>query len=353
MARDEHFNTKRILVLDHSDKMENDRTWCFWSNHDYGFRSSQIQWQQIAFQKDKEKLQEDIHPFKYYHIEGKNFYREAFQFIDRSDHIDFERAAITNISDSENGVVVKTERNEYEGRLAFNSIIQFAFETLPDINLWQHFYGYRLQTKNPVFDAETVTLMDFSIGENKDRVQFGYVLPFNKNEALVEYTEFSPTILTQDDYQEEISDQITAMGIEEYEIKEIELGKIPMSYLPQSIDYKQVTHIGTAAGLTKPTTGYTFRNIQEDSKQIIASLKNGQNYVRTNKKQRFSFYDKLLLGIIRDEPHQVKKIMTKLFSRNKFKDILSFLDEKSSLWDEIRIFTSIPWGPFLRQLVKK
>jgi len=114
-----------------------------------------------------------------------------------------------------------------------------------------------------------------------------------------------------------------------------------------------IHHIDTAGGLTKPTTGYTFRNVQIDSQQIVSSLKSGTDLDRKPVKARFRFYDRLLLGIIDQEPHKVKKIMDRLFQRNHFPRILRFLDEESSLLDEIRIFCSIPWVPFLKQLFRK
>ena len=353
LAQDEFFDSKRILVLDQSDKTENDRTWCFWSESDFGYKASRMSWKEITFRTDRKSIQEDIHPFSYYHIEGKNFYSEIFQLIDKNEHIDFVKCQVKSITEKEDGVTVFTADKTYQGKLAFNSITSLAFNKLPKIDLWQHFYGYRLITQDPFFNQKAVTLMDFSVGKNKDRVQFGYVLPFNQHEALVEYTEFSPDVLKEEEYIDEITAQIKALGLKDFEIKQVEIGKIPMSSLPKNASSKNIIHLGTAAGLTKPTTGYTFRNIQIDSKDIIGSLKKEQRFKRDKRKRRFSFYDSLLLGIIKDEPHQVKKIMSKLFGRNKFRRILNFLDENSSLWDEIRIFTSIPWGPFLRQLAKK
>jgi lycopene beta-cyclase len=354
MTKDPFFSTKNILIIDASDKQSNDRTWCFWSPDDYGYQSSRKSWSTINFKSDTHQISERIDPLQYHHIEGKDFYQEIFSLVSKADNIHFIRDSIIDINGDElNYAEVITEKTNYLGHLVFNSVPALAYSTSPKVDLWQHFYGYKVKTENQCFDTNSVTLMDFSIGENTNRVQFGYVLPFSKNEALIEYTEFSGQLLHEKEYQVELNTQLNAMGISNYTIIEKEIGKIPMCNLPEPNKIDHVIHLGTVAGLTKPTTGYTFRNIQVDSLRIINALKSSQLKTRKPRKRRFQFYDNLLLKIISNEPHQVKKIMSCLFSRNQIRHVFKFLDESTSLFDEIKIFLSIPWGPFLRQLIKK
>ena len=111
--------------------------------------------------------------------------------------------------------------------------------------------------------------------------------------------------------------------------------------------------IGTSSGATKPTTGYTFTRIQQHSIEIVERLKSGQNPVDLKKSLfRFRLYDELLLKIIKNESYKTYSIFHKLFKHNKIDDVLKFLDEKSSIGEEIRIFASLPYLPFLKALVK-
>lgn len=352
MSKDPFFTDKKILLIDEHDKDQNDRTWCFWSTENYGFNSNKRSWSKISFKDDKSNLTETIAPFSYHHIQAVDFYQEVFEIITKNPNYHFLKAKVTGIISGSNAQVT-TDKGQFTAEIVLNSAFEFAFCQRPNVDLWQHFYGLTIRTPKPIFDDQKVTLMDFSVGTNKERVQFGYILPFKGNEALIEYTEFSENIMSVEEYKKEILQQIELLGIADYEVVDCEMGKIPMTELPAAKNENRIIHLGMSAGLTKPTTGYTFRNIQHDSFEIIESMKTQRSPARPSRKQRFKFYDSLLLGIIKDQPHQVKRIMSSLFRKNKFYNILRFLDESSSLLDEIRIFLSIPWGPFLRQLIKR
>ena len=114
LAQDEFFCSKRILVLDQSDKTENDRTWCFWSENNFGYKVNHTSWKKIAFRTDTKNIQENIYPFTYYHIEGKDFYHEIFQLIDKSHQIDFVKSEVKSIEENEDGVIVRTVKNKYK-----------------------------------------------------------------------------------------------------------------------------------------------------------------------------------------------------------------------------------------------
>ncbi len=45
--------------------------------------------------------------------------------------------------------------------------------------------------------------------------------------------------------------------------------------------------------------------------------------------------------------------MEKLFKNNSIELILNFLDEKTQIKDDIKIFLKLPWAPFLKQLFLK
>jgi lycopene beta-cyclase len=67
---------------------------------------------------------------------------------------------------------------------------------------------------------------------------------------------------------------------------------------------------------------------------------------------RFHFYDTLLLQIIQKQPEKVSVIMEQLFLHNSFKQILSFLDESTSILQELGLFNTLPKRLFLKQVFK-
>ena len=124
--------------------------------------------------------------------------------------------------------------------------------------------------------------------------------------------------------------------------------------VPQRLHGPSWIGIGTAGGLTKPTTGYTVARCVRDAERMMEAYKRtGEFSVPAPPPGRFRWYDKLLLRIIRDEPQEVPRILWTLFSRNPIEKILRFLDEETSITDEVQIFWSLPWRPFLRAIVRR
>ena len=108
--------------------------------------------------------------------------------------------------------------------------------------------------------------------------------------------------------------------------------------------------IGTAGGLVKPSTGYAFQRMIEDCRSIADSVFSSQVVRRRKRSRRFLFYDQLLLRIIQEDPACAVGIFKQLFRKQPMQRILTFLNEDSTLLEEVRIFLSLPWAPFLRRI---
>ena len=100
--------------------------------------------------------------------------------------------------------------------------------------------------------------MDFDC-EQRDSVHFFYTLPYSKNKALIETTWLSKmNDNSQKDYDIQIKDYIDKhLKIKDYEIKYKEEGAIP--YFIHYTKKKNKMNIGTAGGMTRLSTGYTFK----------------------------------------------------------------------------------------------
>jgi lycopene beta-cyclase len=115
----------------------------------------------------------------------------------------------------------------------------------------------------------------------------------------------------------------------------------------------RVLEIGQLAGVTKPTTGYTFNRIHRVNEQIARALSDGKVPVVYNQSAaRFRFYDLLLLDILVNDAEFSEQIFTSLFRSNKMDRILKFLDEKTEVPDDVRILATLPFRPFLKALGK-
>lgn len=345
---------KKILILEEKKKEKNDRTWCFWSAHKPEFGDLPVKsWDTLAFKSDDFRQVEKMDKLKYYYIKGSEYYQTIRSYIQDDPMFEYREERAASILTEEDKVLVHTSNHVYEANWAFNSIPDKSVKGESDIWLKQHFIGYFLETKDEVFNPTEVTFMDFSTSYPN---AFMYVLPFSPTRALVEFTVFSESVWDDRIYIEEIKAYLAKKGVnQDFEIKEVEKGAIPMSsHLFSRKDSERVINIGTRGGMTKPTTGYTFLNIQRDSQHIVDQLirTGSPSYSSANKKKRYRFYDNLLLDIIKQEPEQVKGIMTTLFRKNKVSTILRFLDEKTPLRAELMLLLRLPWLPFFRAIYR-
>lgn len=183
------------------------------------------------------------------------------------------------------------------------------------------------------------------------------MLPLSHCEALVEYTLFSKELLHESKYQHALNDYVTQrLGITAFEIIEEEFGIIPMTNYPFSAREKSIVNIGTAGGRTKGSSGYTFKFIQKNAAAIVKSLIEKDNPFDVQKENsRFHFYDSVLLDILHHRSLNGDVIFSKLFKKNPAALVLKFLDNETSLMEELKIISTLPTLPFtkaaLRQLI--
>ncbi len=353
-------SNKRILLLDKDSKHTNDRTWCFWSDETPNFKSArEVFWDKLSFSGENFDKTSLIHPYRYYHIKGLDFYNELKAHLAYFPNIEFRQESVQKINTHKEITEVYTEQNRYEAAWVFNSIPQFspAFP-LPEDTVKQYFKGYFIKTQKDFFTKDTAKLMDFSMNTVSGEIKFFYVLPYHSREALVECTVLSKNRENPEEYRSGLEVYIQEkLGIQDYEILEEEKGIIPMTTKPMpSKSSERVFHIGTAGGMTKPSSGYTFRNIQKSSLAFVKKWQSNYenppaDFGKINK--RFKFYDSLLLHIIKYQPQQFQQIMEALFQKNEMHKVLKFLDEETHWTEDMQLFMNLPWKPFLNVLYEQ
>ncbi len=351
----QHFwGNMRVTLLSNDAVMK--RSWCFWDTEKSPLQHLVSKsWSNISFRSSNFSITESILPYQYHYIKGEHFFDYFRQeFLPKRSNINSVLTQVQAVSKENRQFKVCSDTRSWTADHVFSNAQPIDFDKA-QFKLWQHFKGWFVKTETPIFDDSTVVLMDFSIPQEND-TRFIYVLPFSPNEALIEMTVFSP--------EESYSDEIYDASIKDYikkhyeamvfEISETEKGKIPMTDAPFS-RYGQNGEflIGTAAGMVKATTGYAFKRIGRDSQQLAENLLDKSNVQNLATKGRFRFYDRLLLGILSEQPQYGHKIFSRLFGKTNMKTIFRFLDEETTLWEEIKIFATLPFAPFIRQVVKQ
>ncbi len=347
-------HNKRVLVIDNESKHRNDKTWCFWSDDPTEVYSKhQINWQHLQVHTPRQSYEQQVAPFTYNLVNSLDYYQEKRNQITQMPHAERLLAEVNAINPIEGGVSVATDRGTYRSRFVFNSIVfPQAKDQKKGIYLQQHFCGWVVEMEQPVFDPQKMILMDFRVDQSQG-VSFVYILPFSETKALVEFTVFSSHPWGKPAYAQAIRSYLTAsFGKVPYQITHEETGVIPMTnHTFERYPMPGVMNLGTAAGLTKATTGYTFRRIQHDCQAIVQALSlTGSPYYDRKQQVRFNIYDNLLLYLIREEGSEVHHIFDRLFARNDFRKVLRFLDEETHLGEELYMMVRLPWAPFLRSI---
>ncbi|KAF2509081.1 lycopene cyclase family protein [Flavobacterium foetidum] len=354
------FSDKSILLLDQDSKKSNDRTWCFWEKEEsiWNLVISK-KWDVALFANQEFKRDLALTPYQYNQIRGLDFYNFVFTAISKHPNITFKNEKVTDINELETHVFVGTEENRFTCNYLFNSIYNKAFaenQTQYPV-LKQHFVGWFVKTEATVFKSDEVTFMDFSV-EQRGNTRFMYVLPTSKTEALVEYTLFSENLLPKEEYENEIKVYLKKLGAVECQIVEKEEGSIPMTCFPfWKRNTQRVLNIGTAGGWTKASTGYTFKNSDKKSTELIEFLQQNDstslNMKLFYKKSRFWFYDLLLLDILYRSNELGSAIFSSLFKKGNPQLIFKFLDEETTLIEDLRVILKCPKGPFIKALFRR
>lgn len=352
LLQTERFSDKKILLIDRQPKTTNDRTWCFWEK-ETGYFDPVVykRWQQLRFVHPNYTAQYEVFPYTYKMIRAIDFYQYCFSIVYKYPNVDIRYEPLIGIENNLSGATVQTDKATYEATQVFNSI-QLADPVLSrnQYFLLQHFKGWFIETSSPVFDPHCATLMDFRVDQTLGTA-FVYVMPFTATTALIEYTLFSPGLLQQEQYDAGLKEYLqTVLKITDYKICEEETGAIPMTNYRFPRDHGAITWIGTAGGQTKASSGYTFQFIQKQADQLVKALLQQQTpfYKQPIGYQRFRWYDATLLNILAHHKLPGDAIFKDLFRNNKITDILQFLDNETSVLQEMKIVWGLPKKVFLR-----
>jgi len=193
--------------------------------------------------------------------------------------------------------------------------------------------------------------MDFDCEQRKS-VHFFYTLPYSKNKALVETTWLSKMVdNAQKDYKIQIKDYIeNHLNLKDYKITYKEEGAIPL-YHPLNTHDNNRINIGTAGGMTRLSTGYTFLNIQEHSKFIRENIENIKKTKIFKIGKKYQFLDRIFLRVLEKYPEKMPNIFFKMFEGSP-KTVIKFLSNKSNIWEDLSIILKMPKWIFIKALFK-
>jgi lycopene beta-cyclase len=335
---------KTILLIDRSPKTSNDRTWCFWEK-DTGYFEHILhhQWNSLFVKHTLGSIELKTNGYAYKMLRGIDFYKHCFARIkDAGSRVHIVYGEVTAIEPNDGTITV--DGNSFASEFIFSSVLPKPPElTAKQFYLLQHFRGWWIETDTDRFDPSNADLMNFRVPQTHG-CAFVYVMPVNSRRALVEYTLFTENELTSEQYDEGLRQFISnELKINAYKVSDIENGVIPMTNYHFKEREGKVIYIGTAGGQTKASTGYTFSNMQKHALRIAKGLaQNDPRLLINPTPNKFRFYDSTLLRVLQEQRIDGADVFYRLFKKNPADRIFRFLDNESSLFDELAIMLSAP-----------
>jgi lycopene beta-cyclase len=352
---------RRIVVIDRDFEPGDDRTWSFWGSSNAPFAHlADRRWERVHVRfpgwENTERLRRrgadsPAGSRSYMRVRRRDYDREVLGEALARPNVRFVAQDIVDIRDDHDGGVISLPEGELRAPVVFQSarLSPSNRDQIVRHPLRQHFGGWEVRTERPVFDPQVVTLMDFDTDQH-DGTAFFYVLPDAPDRALVEHTLFSLHTRRREFYDEHIRAHLDRLGAGDVTVTRTEYGVIPMEDRPLQQRWgEHVWNIGTVGGMTKPTTGYTFQRIHDQTRHLVSAwASTGVPSPLPGPSRRYRFADRTLLNILHHHPERGRPIFERLFRSTPIDDVLSFLDEDTTLAEDARMVSRLPWLPFLR-----
>ncbi|MDQ1293352.1 MAG: lycopene beta-cyclase [Actinomycetota bacterium] len=280
------------------------------------------------------------YPYRYRVVRGAEL-RSLTEAV-LAEHPQVERlpGTVRSIVDGPDAAFVEHDGGVLEARWVFDSVGLPAVRARPPAVM--AFQGWEIRTDRRRLDERVPTLFDF---RGLAPGCFGYQVPLGPGRALAEVTRIGPpddTVLPDPEpYLREV------LGLEGYEILRTEHGRLPLDPWHHRPTGRHTLAIGRPAGLLKASSGFALARIQRDSAAVAQSLRrNGHPFALPEPRWRHRLFDAAFLQAVLRDPPLLEKAFGVLAERPA--RLMRFLDEDSSLGQEVRIALEMPPGGFLR-----
>ncbi len=357
LAEDPHFKSKRLLIIEKDPDRDSYPTWCFWEKG-YGKWDHIIskKWEKTTFFSRDKRLEINLGAYTYKMVRGKDFHQEAKNRMNGSKQVTWVQGEVESIIQGKPNKILTFGKETYHANHVFDSRVAPEFFAEPPgySYLKQHFEGWVIETKEKVFDQDTFTMMDYRM-VYPGTTSFTYILPFTPNKALIEYTFFSSELVDREVYKSYLQKYISEyLGVDNFKLVDKESGVIPMSDYPfGQLNNAFLTKIGTAGGWVKSSTGYSFKNAEKRSQQILDNLKANKMPGGKLTKKRFRVYDALFLDVLSQHNKIGPELFSSMYHKNDIERIFSFLDEETNILEELQVMNTFNKWLFLKVILKR
>lgn len=348
----------RIILADSRQGYVRDRTWCGFATRRHPFAECvDHQWHHWRVRTEQHEAVSGSHQYPYEQIPADRFYRAALSEIEASHNAELRLGTrVERIEPAEDRVRIHLSdgtRLSASGVFDSRPLPSTSFAgTANDITLYQQFVGLHVVVPFDVFEPGVVEMMDFRLPQEA-AIQFVYVLPYSRREAMVEATAFAPRPIEFNRLERTLLDYLQRhWSVVNPDVLHREQGVIPMTTIRMPVrPHARVIRIGLAGAAAKPSTGYAFGAIQGASAELTAPLARGVSFdalaTPRHRRRISTFLDDVFLSYLHRHPSKAPNLFRTIFDRCPGDVISRFLTDTGDRRDDLRMIGSMPKLPFM------
>lgn len=355
-----HINdTHRIKVLEQANGLNCDRIWSLWQPFTHHHADSLPQYLNALVAKNWRSLSLSVNGnehlmhnerYRYTSIRSSAFGEFALACAKDNPlheiHFNSEVLAVTDRGDC---IEVRTQNQQFFAKKVIDTRPP-SIHTKHD-GLVQCFYGQEIAVDIDIFDDAMVQLMGaLKCGELG--LEFVYILPFSPRHALIEFTCFSPSVVSITILKKRLKAVIQEMmSSNNFHVLREESAALPMYHVNQNVSNSNpnIVYAGISGGAMRASTGYSFLNCYRWAQKYARELKDKKTPV-TNEPINclYKKMDAVMLKVLRDDISVGVTIFSQMFKKVKPDSFARFMSERATLFDIFSVISAMPKQVFVR-----
>ncbi|MDO8984502.1 lycopene cyclase family protein [Cypionkella sp.] len=343
----------RVTVIEPRLEYEDDRVWSFFRTRPDPFTACvRASWSKWHVSSGGVTVPRRSDRLRYESVSSGAFYQLALQICHAAPNIDLRLGTSVLVDPRLPAMHGPWRMETSAGQLTSRYVIDTR-PTGRTSGYGQSFLGQEIRVGFDAFDPEDVPMMCFA-APRPDRVDFLYILPFARNEALVEVTTFGAEIPDISEHRRWLECEIAQLARgQSYDILREERAFIPM-VLPQSgapIAPARFAHAGLRGGAARPSTGYAYQRIQQMADLCTAQILRGVDGIDLRLDSPVTrFMDGVFLRVLQRRPDRGPALFSALFRNAPADRLERFLSGSTAPIDRVSVMASLPPAPFLREV---
>jgi lycopene beta-cyclase len=343
----------RVTVIEPRLDYEDDRVWSFFRTQADPFAACvRASWSKWHVSSAGVTVRRKSDHLRYESVSSGAFYQMALQMCDAAPNIDLHLGTSVLADPRPPAMNGRWRVETSSGQLASRYVIDTR-PTGRSTGYGQSFLGQEIRVGFDAFDPDDVPMMCFA-APRADRVDFLYILPFARDEALVEVTTFGAKIPDISEHRHWLDREIAQLTRgQPFDVLREERAFIPM-VLPQpnnGIPAPRFAHAGLRGGAARPSTGYAYQRIQAMANICAAQLLRGSDHIDlTIDGPMTRFMDGVFLRVLQRRPDRGPALFSALFRNAPTDRLERFLSGSTAPIDRVSVMASLPPAPFLREV---